>query len=95
LFAQWLRVKRLPATRKGADMSDLHRRTHLFTVRLWVEQVARDRTEIRGRVQHVLSGEVGYFRTWPQLANFFEARLAESTASDASSGSSSESNQRS
>lgn len=76
-------------------MSDLHRRTHLFTVRVWIEQVAHDRTEVRGRVQHVLSGEVGYFRTWLALANFFEASLAEATALDASLGSSSESNERS
>jgi hypothetical protein len=76
-------------------MSDLHRRTHLFTVRLWIEQVANDQTEVRGRVQHVLSGEVSYFRTWPQLASFLEASLAESTASEASLGSSTESNERS
>jgi len=53
------------------------RRTHLFTVRLWIAPVAVDRTEIRGRVQHVLTGEAIYFRTWPELLAFLEARLAE------------------
>jgi hypothetical protein len=58
-------------------MSDLHRRTHLFTVRLWVEQVAHDRAEVRGRVQHVLSGEVGYFRTWSDVVEFLLSKLHE------------------
>jgi hypothetical protein len=55
----------------------LSRRTHLFTLRLWLEPVAVDRAEMRGRVQHVLSGEAIYFRTWPELSAFVEAMVAE------------------
>jgi hypothetical protein len=54
-----------------------HRRTHLFTVRLWMEQIAEDHAEVRGRVQHVLSGEVHYFRTWQALTSFFDVTLQE------------------
>ena len=42
-------------------------RSHLFTVRLWLEDLGDGRTEWRGQVQHVLSGEVRYFRDWPTL----------------------------
>lgn len=49
--------------------------THLFTVRLWIEPDARDGPEMRGRVQHVPSGEVIYFRTWADLVTFFEVVL--------------------
>ena len=54
-----------------------HRRTHLFAVRLWVERLAPDRTEVRGRVQHVLSGEARYFRTWQELTSSFDVTLQE------------------
>ncbi|MBP1468088.1 hypothetical protein EYB53_020410 [Candidatus Chloroploca sp. M-50] len=41
--------------------------SQLFTVRLWQEVVAEGQTEWRGKVQHVLSGEVRYFREWSVL----------------------------
>lgn len=44
--------------------------SHLFTVRLWGETVSEGRTEWRGKVQHVLSGESRYFRDWPTLVAF-------------------------
>lgn len=53
------------------------RRTQLFTVRLWVEQIEPDRAEVRGRVQYVLSGDARYFRTWQELTNFFDLMLQE------------------
>lgn len=53
----------------------LHRTTHLFTVRLWIEPSARGGPEVRGRAQHFLSGEVIYFRTWVDLVTFFETTL--------------------
>lgn len=53
-----------------------HRPTHLFTVRLWIEPGAQAGAEVRGRVQHVLSGEVIYVRTWTALTAFFETALA-------------------
>jgi len=61
------------------DMTDerQYRQTQLFTVRLWIERVTQDRTEIRGRAQHVLSGDVRHFRTWRELTTFFHATLQE------------------
>jgi len=41
--------------------------SQLFTVRLWAEDMGDDRTEWRGHVQHVISGEAHYFRAWPAL----------------------------
>jgi hypothetical protein len=42
--------------------------SHLFTVRLWQEEL--------GNVQHVSSGEVRYFRDWPTLITFLQALLS-------------------
>jgi hypothetical protein len=64
----------------------LERRTHLFTLRLWIEPVTAERSEIRGRVQYVLSGEARYFRTWPELLAFVEELLAELEVKRSESG---------
>lgn len=50
-------------------------RTHLFTVRLWVEPLADDQEEIRMQVQHVLSGETRYFRDWAEVVTFLLERV--------------------
>ena len=52
-----------------------HPRTHLFTVRLWVEQFGGDQREVRMQIQHVLSGETRYFRTWPDVVAFLLAQM--------------------
>ena len=52
-----------------------HQRTHLFTVRLWVELSGDDQREVRMQVRHVLSGETRYFRTWPEVVAFLLAQL--------------------
>jgi hypothetical protein len=44
-----------------------HYRSHLFTVRLWAEEIGGGQREWRGRIQHVTSGEAYYFRDWPTL----------------------------
>lgn len=49
------------------DHDQLHPRSHLFTVRLWAEEIGNGQIEWRGRVQHVASGEAHYFRDWPTL----------------------------
>jgi len=41
--------------------------SHLFTVRLWPEDLGAGQVQWRGQVQHVLSGEARYFRDWPEL----------------------------
>jgi hypothetical protein len=44
-----------------------HPQTHLFMVRVWVDNLGESKAEYRGKVQHVLSKEVRYFRGWPML----------------------------
>ena len=50
-------------------------RTHLFTVRVWLEELGAGQTEWRGEVRDVLSGEVRYFRDWPALVTLLQAML--------------------
>jgi hypothetical protein len=41
--------------------------SHLFSMRLWPEEMDDGQIEWRGQVQHVLSGETHYFRDWSTL----------------------------
>jgi hypothetical protein len=50
-------------------------RTHLFTVRVWLEDLGAGQTEWRGEVQYVVSGEMRYFRDWPTLVALLQAML--------------------
>lgn len=52
-------------------------RSHLFTVRVWAEELGAGRIEWRGRVQHVTSGEAHHFRDWATLATLLPAMLRE------------------
>jgi len=49
------------------DLNEQHGQSNLFLVRMWTEQLDEERSEWRGKVQHVTSGEVHYFRDWPAL----------------------------
>jgi hypothetical protein len=49
--------------------------SHLFTVRLWLENLGDGRAEWRGQLQHVLSGETHYFREWETLIALLLAML--------------------
>ena len=42
-------------------------RSHLFTVRVWREDMGKGEWEWRGKVQQVASGEAFYFREWQEL----------------------------
>ena len=42
-------------------------RTHLFLVRLWIEELGEGQTEWRGRAQNITSGDAAYFRDWDGL----------------------------
>jgi len=53
------------------------RRTCLFVVRLWLEPLDDSRTEIRGEVRHISSGERRYVRTRAALEAFFIEKLSE------------------
>lgn len=55
--------------------ADRQYRSQLFTVRVWLEPDAlhpnaRPPSKLRFKAQHVLSGEVRYFRDWPALVVF-------------------------
>lgn len=41
--------------------------SHLFTLRVWVEEIDEDKQEWRGRIHHVESNETRYFRDWSAL----------------------------
>ncbi len=44
--------------------------SHLFTLRVWCEDLGDGKVEWRGQVRHVLSGRVSYFRDWLSLVEF-------------------------
>jgi len=57
--------------------------SHLFTVRLWLEDLGDGRAEWRGQVQHVLSGETHYFREWEALLALLQGMLPPAEADSA------------
>ncbi len=59
-------------------------RCHLFTVRLWTEQVGHNRFKWRGQIEHVLSGAYCYFQDWATLTAYLEAKLRELNREEAS-----------
>lgn len=56
-------------------MATKGRETHLFTLRVWEAAHGQGEREIRFKVQHVLSGEVRYFRSWSLLKEFVTATV--------------------
>ena len=48
-------------------------RSHLFTVRLWLEPVGVQEREVRGEVRHVLSGDTCSFRCLSGLTMWLSA----------------------
>ncbi len=53
------------------------RRSVLFTVRLWQEELEDNQFEWRGKVQHVQKGEAFYFREWSMLVAALLKMLSE------------------
>lgn len=51
--------------------------SHLFTLRIWPEELGDGKIEWRGKAQHVLTGEAIYFRDWPTLVAFVTKRFEE------------------
>jgi hypothetical protein len=58
------------------ERSAARRRSQLFAVRLWKEQVAGG-SEYRGSVRDVVSGAFRGFRNWSDLAAFMIERVEE------------------
>jgi hypothetical protein len=46
-------------------------------VRVWTEDLGAGRTEWRGKVKYVMSGELRYFRDWSNLITILQEMLAE------------------
>jgi hypothetical protein len=51
-------------------------RSHLFTLRVWQEDVGHGRFELRGALTHVLSGKTVHFRDWTTLVELIEPFVA-------------------
>jgi hypothetical protein len=49
------------------ERDELASRSHLFMVRVWLEDLGDGNTEWRGKLQCVTGGEVKYFRDWQTL----------------------------
>lgn len=62
---------------KQMNMDRQRHHSHLFTVRLWSEEVDNGRKEWRGKVQQVHSGEAYYFCEWATLIAALLQMLAE------------------
>ena len=56
--------------------------SHLFTVRVWLEELGAGRVEWRGKVQHALSGEARYFRGWAELIAFVREQVGDIDLAD-------------
>jgi hypothetical protein len=57
-------------------------REELFTMRLWKESLDQTHMEWRGKIQHVGSGQVAYFRDWSKMVDFISAALPNLPQSD-------------
>jgi hypothetical protein len=77
-FTLWLWQEELEGseTDRRIEMEQQQHSSHLFTLRLWREDLGGSETEWRGKVQHVTSGEVRYFRDWPTLIAFLQQVLS-------------------
>ena len=54
----------------------------LFTMRLWKESLDQTQMEWRGKIQHVGSGQIAYFRDWSKMVDFISAALPNLPQSD-------------
>jgi hypothetical protein len=61
------------------ERDELSSRSHLFMLRVWLEDLSDGKTEWRGKVQCVASGEVQYFRDWQTLIVDLETMLTTNT----------------
>ena len=57
------------------DKGKKRQHSHLFTLRVWDEEVSEGEGEWRGKVQHVISGETRSFRDWQTLISLITGML--------------------
>jgi len=56
--------------------------SHLFTIRVWREELGDGRSEWRGKAQHVTSREAFYFRDWQELIKQLRSVLEQQEHTD-------------
>ncbi len=61
-------------------------RSQLFMLRLWWEDLGEGRTEWRGKIEHVATGEIKYFREWQILLAWLADRLPAPRSNGAPAG---------
>ena len=52
--------------------------TAILTLRLWREPLGNDRSEWRGEIKHLTTGETRYFRRWEEIVELLPAMLGSS-----------------
>lgn len=72
--------ERSPQKGQPVFSSNVHPRSHLFTVRVWEEEIRPGQTEWRGKVQLLTNGEVRYFREWAALGPLLLTMLRDSAS---------------
>lgn len=53
--------------------------SQLFTLRVWIEDVEDGRHEVRGKIRHILTGEIYYFRECSSLLEILRNKLESNT----------------
>ena len=53
------------------------KRSQLFMLRIWLEDLGNGQSDWQGKVLHVSSGEARFFRGWEMLETFVEDLLGE------------------
>jgi hypothetical protein len=56
---------------------DLPSQSHVFSVRVWREELGAGRVEWRGKVQYAITGEARYFREWAELIAFVREQVGD------------------
>ena len=51
-------------------------RSHLFTVRVWKEEISDGLVEWRGKIQLLTNKDTRYFRNWTTLTSLLTAMLS-------------------
>lgn len=58
--------------------------SHLFMVRVWLQTSTNGEMEWYGKIQHVLTGNVRYFRDWATFVAFMQQTLSETPSNEKS-----------
>ena len=53
--------------------------SHLFTMRLWMEELGEGQTEWRGKLRYVVNEEVRYFRDWSGLMALLQTMMQQTS----------------